>query len=316
MGGNFKEGGLLSTAILISTFDRYESLARWTAGRIQAEWQNPPPVFFSGLSKQSQDSPGFTGDSKDWMGVTLQAVQFLRGRGFSNCYLILDDHPPMGSCHARFLNEILPRLAQRIDAAHISLLGYGQHRRREGRLFKKDGVRLEQLPLSYRWKFSLHPGLWSLVDLEFVLERRMIAYAGTQRSPWNFERHRDAAEDAVSKKCGNRCYRVHGSSSGCKISPRIGAWEAALRLEADIAMFLAKLLGGAAARARKEKETHWRFGHYAGPYPIYWSGCLRQGKVHADFEKWLTRFSILPLRESWKSFVAHSGGFLLNQDPK
>ena len=110
------------TAILVSTFDRYEALARWTVDRIQKEWPEHPQVFFSGLSCCTPESLGFEGDSKDWMSVTLQATQALLARGFSHAYLLLDDHPPVGKCNAPFLNEKLPRLASQINAAHISLL--------------------------------------------------------------------------------------------------------------------------------------------------------------------------------------------------
>jgi hypothetical protein len=50
----------------------------------------------------------------------------------------------------------------------------------------------------------------------------------------------------------------------------------------------------------------WAFGHYVGPYPIFWSGCLRQGVVHADFEKWLEALGNASLRERWNGFRANS----------
>jgi hypothetical protein len=41
------------------------------------------------------------------------------------------------------------------------------------------------------------------------------------------------------------------------------------------------------------------FGHYLGPYPIFWSGCMRQGNPHADFEKWLAWFGPRELKAAW-----------------
>lgn len=318
MGGSFEKGlaGVnIATAILVSTFDRYEPLARWTVGRIHKEWPEHPPIFSSGLSCRTPESLGFEGDSKDWMSVTLQAVQALRSRGFSHSYLVLDDHPPVGKCHALFLNEKLPRLASQINAAHISLLGYGQHRKQEGLVERFDGTRLERLPSSYRWKFSLHPGLWNLADLQFLLEQRMSQYGEWERTPWNFERHRDLTNDPVTILCGARCHRVHGVESLVQAAPTRLLREAWLRLEADVAMFLAKLTGGQRARTSVEQKTLWRFGHYAGPYPIYWSGCLRQGKVHADFEKWLARFGEDDARRDWDSFVVATNQSMLESPP-
>jgi hypothetical protein len=305
VGWGSKEGlGSVSpvTAILVSTFDRYEALARWTEDRIHKEWPEHPPVFFSGLSWCTPESLGFEGDSKDWMSVTIQATQALRARGFSHAYLLLDDHPPVGKCNAPFLNEKLPRLALQINAAHISLLGYGQHRKQEGLVEVFDGIRLERLPSSYRWKFSLHPGLWNLADLQFLLEQRMAQYAGRERTPWNFERHRDLPEDRATSHCGARCHRINGVESLVEARPMHLLREAWLRFEADVAMFLAKLTAGMPARTSMEQKTLWRFGHYAGPYPLYWSGCLRQGKIHADFEKWLSRSANKNLKSSFEHF--------------
>lgn len=289
-----------TTAILVSTFDRYEVLARWTAERIHREWPEHPTVFFSGLSSREPDSLGFDGDSKDWMSVTLHAVKSLQDRGFSHAYLILDDHPPVGKCNSSFLNESLPKLALKTNAAHISLLGYGQHRSLEGVIEIFDGIRLERLPDSYRWKFSLHPGLWNLADLDFVLKQRMAQYHDRERTPWNFERHRDLADDPISQDCGARCHRIFGSGNLVESASFFLLREAWMRLEADIAMFFAKLTGGPTARASVEQKNLWRFGHYAGPYPLYWSGCLRQGRIHADFEKWMLHFSDKNLKISFK----------------
>lgn len=294
------------TTILVSTFDRYQVLAKWTAARIHQEWPEHPPVFFSGLSSRAPDSLGFDGDSKDWMSVTLQAVKSLQERGFSHAYLILDDHPPVGKCNSFFLNESLPRLALKTNAAHISLLGYGQHRSLEGVVEIFDGIRLERLPDSYRWKFSLHPGLWNLADLDCVLQQRMAQYHDGERTPWNFERHRDLADDPITQNCGARCHRIFGAGNLVESPSFFLLREAWMRWKADVAMFFAKHTGVPTARASVEQKTLWRFGHYAGPYPLYWSGCLRQGKIHADFEKWLSRFGSEALRQDWESFVVAS----------
>lgn len=294
------------TAILVSTFDRYEALARWTVDRIHKEWPEHPPVFFSGLISRAPDSLGFYGDSKDWMSVTLQAVKSLQDRGFSHAYLILDDHPPVGKCNSSFLNDSLPKLALKTNAAHISLLGYGQHRSLEGVVEIFDGIRLERLPDSYRWKFSLHPGLWNLADLDCVLQQRMAQYQDRDRTPWNFERHRDLANDPISQDCGARCHRIFGAGNLVGSPLFFLLREAWLRWKADVAMFFAKHTGGPMARAAVEQKTLWLFGYYGGPYPLYWSGCLRQGKIHADFEKWLSHFGSEGLREDWDSFVVAS----------
>ena len=277
------------TCILISTFDRCEKLARWTERRIDREWENHPPVFFAGLSRRDERSLGFDGDPSDWMGVNLQAVRHLRESGHTHGYLVLDDHPPVGRCHAGFLNDRLPALAERLGAACIGLLGYGQHRRLEGEDLGPDFVHLEKTSPAYRWKFSLHPGLWNLGDLQTLLECRLETYPPGQRSPWNFERHRDVPGNPLVDSIAGRCFRIHGTSS---LDPEAHAhgtliMESLSRLVADVGFFAAKVTGGKPARDAAELRRLWMFGHYLGPYPVYWSGCMRQGKPHADFEKWL-----------------------------
>ena len=73
---------------------------------------------------------------------------------------------------------------------------------------------------------------------------------------------------------------------------------------ADTELFASKLAGGKAVRDSAELRRLWMFGHYLGPYPIFWSGCMRQGKPHGDFEKWLARFGPRELRSSWTAAKA------------
>lgn len=302
MGGGFEEGFFpvnCKVAILVSTFDRYERLARWTAARIERHWLGHPPVYFSGLSGGEQNCLSFECDSKDWMRVSLGAVEALLEKAVTHVYLILDDHPPLGACHPKFLNKRLPELAAKLDAAHISLLGYGQHRKVEGSVLGTEFDYLERLDAGYRWKFSLHPGLWNLADLKFLLLERMREYGDGSRTPWNFERHRDELGGCVQRKLSERCYRIRGDvhdlASGIFLRPLLtGA-----RFFADVEMFLSRITGGATARERTEIERFWLYGYFGGPYPMFWSGCLRQGKIHTDFEKWLSIFGTAELRKSW-----------------
>ena len=134
----------------------------------------------------------------------------------------------------------------------------------------------------------------------------METYPSGQRSPWNFERHRDVTGDPRVDSIVGRCFRIRGSSS---LALNAGTrttliFESALRLVADMELFAAKLTGGKAARDSAELRRLWMFGHYLGPYPVFWSGCMRQGNLHADFEKWLGRFGPRELRSSWSTAKA------------
>lgn len=288
----------MKTCILISTFEKYHRLAEWTARRIEVEWRDHPPIFYAGLEADGGASIGFRGESSDWMGVNLDAVVLLRKKGFTHVYLILDDHPPVGPCNHRCLNEELPRVAADLDAAYIGLLGYGQHREMEGEQVVREGMILEQSNPEYRWKFSLHPGLWKLESLEQILKERMDLYAGKERSPWNFERHRDGWE--FSERFPS--FRIHGASRAAGgVASRVAmVADVARRFAADCALFLAKVTGGKATRDALEVRLHWLYGRYQGPYPMFWSGCMRQGKVNRDFEKWVFSHGNSRIRSDWE----------------
>ncbi|MCX6957063.1 MAG: hypothetical protein NT164_00740 [Verrucomicrobiae bacterium] len=296
----------MNAAILISTFDRYEKLARWTAAQVERQWPQHPPVFYSGLTKQGEQCLGYSGDSKDWMSVTLHAVEQLQQRGFTHAYLILDDHPPVGPCHEEALNEVLPGLALKLHATYIGLLGYGQHRGLEGKILGRKCFFLEQSSIDYRWKFSLHPGLWNLKALHTLLLQRMTAFEGELRTAWNFEQHEDDPHDPKTTFLIQRSYRINGTRFLKKKWQMGGAilCESVERFIADVMLFKAKLTGGSMAnyaRYLAQKKLFWRYSHYLGPYPLFWSGVMQQGKPNQDWERWLQRSSDRELKASWAS---------------
>lgn len=290
------------TAILLSTFDRYEKLARWTGAQIERQWSQHPPIFYSGLTKQGEQHLGFSGDAADWMSVTLHAVEQLQQRGFTHAYLILDDHPPVGPCHERALNEVLPALALKLNATYIGLLGYGQHREVYGKILGRKCSFLEQSSICYRWKFSLHPGLWNLKALHTILLRRLEFYLGEERTPWRFEQHEDDPSDSKIFSLMQRSYRINGIPFLKKKGQmRMEIFcEAVERFIADVMLFKAKITGAPLACNLTQKKIFWRYGHYLGPYPLFWSGVMQQGKPNQDWERWLQHSGDVVLQSSWR----------------
>ncbi len=288
-------------AILISTFDRYEKLAHWTAVQIERQWADHPPIFYSGLRGDDIRYLDYKEGEKDWMSITLHAVEQLQQRGFTQAYLILDDHPPVGPCHEVALNETLPSLALELDATYIGLLGYGQHWQPNGKILKRKYSLLEQSSISYRWKFSLHPGLWNLKGLRELLLERMRIYKGTERTPWNFEQHRDSEKNRHLLPLLNSCYRIKGSLF-LKKKPQMQKeifCETVTRFIADIMLFKAKITGGILRRQLVQKKLFWRYHHYLGPYPLFWSGVMQQGHPSGNWEQWLKQSGDHELQLSW-----------------
>lgn len=288
-------------AILISTFARYEELARWTAAQIERQWASHPPIFYSGLKGEHAGYLHYDKEEKDWMSVTLHAVEQLQQRGFTHAYLILDDHPPVGPCHEVALNEILPSLSLKLNATYIGLLGYGQHRELAGKILEKQDAFLERSFMAYRWKFSLHPGLWNLKGLHELLVQRMKVYEKASRTAWKFEQHHDNSKNLDLLPLLISSYRINGSvflKKKWSMKKEI-LCERAQRFIADVMLFKSKVTGGLLARDHMQKRLFWRYCHYLGPYPLFWSGVMQQGKPNQHWEQWLERSRDPELQASW-----------------
>jgi hypothetical protein len=288
-------------AILISTFDRYEKLARWTAAQLERQWPQHPPIFYSGLTG-NQQCLGASGGEQDWMSVTLYAIEQLQQRGFTHAYLVLDDHPPVGPCHEEALNEVLPSLALKLNATYIGLLGYGQHREVKGKILEEKYSFLEQTSIAYRWKFSLHPGLWNLKGFHEILLQRMKIYQGEIRTAWRFEQHLDDSQNLEILPLLKSSYRIYGGHFlKKKWQMKSEIWrESVERFIVDVVLFKAKITSGSSARDMVGKKHFWRYCHYLGPYPLFWSGVMQQGKPHQGWERWLQRSGDLALQSSWE----------------
>lgn len=277
----------MSLAILISTCERYRELAQWTSARLDRLWDNHPPVFFSGLSGGAECLE-MRSDERDWMGVTLDAAKDLQARGVSAVYLILEDHPPLGRCNATHLNRELPDVLARLGAANIGLLGHGQHRPPVGRVLNADGVFLEEVPADDRWRFSLHPALWDLGFLIRILQLRMSQYEPGRRTPWAFERHRDGSDVFPGAK-GGGSYRICGAKFGTGFRRRQQTF-AALRFLFDVALCGVRLTRGWDLRQKCAAEWMWAYAFYNGPYPLFWSGLMVQGRRSPHLERYLRWF--------------------------
>lgn len=290
----------LQTCILISSCEKYRPLAEWTGERIGRLWSDHPPIFFSGLRGNETHHLPLRSNERDWMSVTLDAVSDLLNQGFSHAYLILDDLPPLGICNASYLNENLPATAERLDATFLGLLGYGQHRPPEGTILGADNLHLEHCPPTYRWKFSLHPGLWNLARMKEILAARIEHYAESERTPWNFERHVDGCSGPIPVAYLKSCYRVNGCHyEKGRLKPARRAIQSLALFLCDALLFQARVVGGGTARERRALQLLWPYCYYRGPYPIFWSGVMRQGGPSPEFDRFTRALPFTPLSKEW-----------------
>jgi len=280
------------TCILIPSHERYRGLAGFTAGQISRQWANHPPVFFCGLSGLPRENGVLLlrdRDSADWIGILTDAVREVKKRGFKLAYLILDDHPPMGPCRSDILNDVLPTISLSWNAEIVSLLGSGQGRRTEGRIFRQGMIGLEQLPRAYLWRYSLHPGLWSLHALEKLLTKLESGAATMDaRTPWAFERIGARKESQSDGNAVTQCYRVASPVITASVRDQsVGALFRALGMGARS---VAGILGGPGAWTRVSQRFDFAHNYYGGPYPMVWQGVMAKGLLNKDFQQFCRYF--------------------------
>jgi hypothetical protein len=265
--------------VLISTIEKYRVLAEFTERRIREYWAKVPEIRYCGLAEHPAGLE-LRDDPRSWMGVTRSACDDLMGEGFEAAYVILDDHPPMDWCQARNLNRTLPKMMEELGAVSVSLSGVGQGRTRFGTRVEVEGFGLDHCARDAEWKYTLHPTLWRLADLREILDRLIAILPPERQTPWAFERVGGAPDVDLPERLKMGCYRIEGRSMAAKPCQRKLL---ALRLMTDVYRCGVRRLMGENARAAVDGELMGVHHFYNGPYPLFWSGVLRKGRLNPDF---------------------------------
>jgi hypothetical protein len=276
-------------AILLSTFDAYASVARLTLERLDACWPGHPEVFVCGIG----DSRAPFGNvlplaaaPDDWVGITLGAVRDLQEEGAEWIYLILDDHPPFGPCNADYLNRRLPENAQALGAIQVNLLGWDQHQPRQGFVLGPERLYWECNSPAFRWKFSLHPGFWHVLSFRRMLEA-LRSTSPDVRTARAFEGAMDGACRSLDPSFLGRTYRVRGDGFTARSRWFESRSLRTLARQLIRPIRVAARLGGSRSVTALDAAllTYYRYAN--GPYPMFWSGLLRQGRHHEEALRFL-----------------------------
>ena len=296
----------MNTCILIPSYEKYRVLAGFTARQIDRHWRDHPPIFFCGFSVPVDQSDALLmlhRSSDDWIGILMDAVRDVRKKGFKMVYLILDDHPPLGPCEWDILNNVLPQIMLKREAENISLFGSGQGRNLEGRMTSEAGVELEQLPDSYLWRYSLHPGLWSLKALDDRLGKLDAKMPNNcERTPWAFERLSGVKTSRGRTQEMTQCYRF--VSSGWTALQRDQVVALLYRACGVGARSMAGVLGGAASWDRMSHRFDFIHHYFGGPYPIIWQGLMAKGRLNPEFARFSQYFFKWDLLRSATTLIA------------
>jgi hypothetical protein len=267
-----------STAILLSTCDRYRPIARYTLDLFDRYWPDHPPVVVCGCSRfEGADAVPLRGDPRDWVEISRLAAEDLLERGFTGAYLILEDHPPLGRCNAPFLNETLPAWSVRHGATRVSLVGWDQFNSSAGDAPDSAQPYFSRDASDYKWRFDLHPAYWNLRKL-----RELLTVLQTQTPPprtaRDFESRASASAHAGVIEMSNHAYRINGDRWAVG-----GGWyqnrtsRALLKKAIDLARFLTIRLRDPEALRRLDARLSPYLHYYHGPYPIFWSGLFQSG---------------------------------------
>jgi len=271
----------VNTCLLISTCEKYRPMADFTRARIREFWKDAPPLRICGIEGDSYALP-LRDDPRNWMKVTRSACDDLIADGFDHAYVILDDHPPLGTCHAEHLNETLPAMMRELGAVSIALSGWGQGRVTHGKPRQWRDWQLDHCLPTTLWKFPLHPALWRLDALRAILDHLITTLPEAEHTPWAFERKGGAPEAGLPDSLTAHSYRVEGRSKAAKPYPARFEW---IKSATDAYRFAMRKIGGEPARKAVDERVMGVHHYYHGPYPLLWSGLMRKGEInpHAIF---------------------------------
>jgi len=279
----------MEVCILLSTCDKYSRLAELTVELIHERWNDHPSIFVCGLStplRGNSETLLLGGDSLDWIGITKVAVEKLLSNGYKKVYLLLDDHPPLGMCNHMHLNNTLPDLMDKLNAAYIGLHGWDQNTMSAGEVLGKEHYYLQRQADEFPWRYALHPALW---DIQFFLNMadNLIKTSNdiSMRSIWAFERRFSLIPAPI---VGNvKSYRIFGLGMLGGGYRWVRKWSRRLFYYSVNSLYWVTIkIFGIKAQDNLVNLLIYETLFFDGPYPLYWSGVMQKGKIHKNFERY------------------------------
>ena len=277
--------------ILVSVYHPYRWVAPLTARLIEEFWPDHPPVFFCGLtSEEAGDLPHVAcreePHPRSWAGFVKDACAELRGRGFTQCYFLGEDHAPLAPCDSGYLLGTLPRLLEELGGVYAGLMGWDNRRyTTRAPVLGKEHGRMMHLTVPEAPRFHLHPSLWRLEVLEACAQ---LVTRGPKHTPWQFERVCDRPDADLPEKWKRGCYQICADA----LLPAPGWRKAGRAVERFVFHRLMALYP--VARKLGEGPEFWdAVGFddffYPGPYPMFYSGVMSRGRLNPFLRRWLGR---------------------------
>ena len=268
--------------ILQVTSPRYLEVAEFTENLVNRHWSQHPSLYRCGLEQGNRHGDFVINRAhRDWIGILHDAVTDLQESGYDYLYLLLDDHAPVNTCNALLLNRLLPGLMRTGSYLNVVLHGYTSNGRQgqcpAGDIVSRDNVPLERLPDDWAWRFSLHPGLWSVSGLAALTGAFLKRYDDSQRTAWQFER-RGPALVGLLENVSHTSMRIAGHGICARSS--MESQRRRLLFVHRLRRFISTRLGIATFGERAHADVEAMINYFCGPYPMVWSGLVKQGCIN------------------------------------
>jgi len=220
----------------------------------------------------------------NWSWTLLQGVRQVRGMGYRQCYLIAEEHLPLGPCDKRHLEKTIPDQASDLGAKYVSLMGWDNRRYSfRGPVLPGKQFHWMHLTGASDPRFHLHPAWWDLETLESCCG---LAWENPEAngSAWHFEK---ICDRAVGRLPSRDCYQI---AAGTMNHGQGTAWRQRL-VERWI---FNKLMAVVPILPQKSRQPYYNACGFDmvfcdGPYPMVFSGTLAKGKMNPALEKFSRR---------------------------
>jgi hypothetical protein len=277
--------------ILVTVYHPYRWIAPFLLELLGRFWPGHPPVFFCGLtSDEAGDLPHIPCRQaelpRSWAAFTLDACRALAERGYDRCYVIGEDHVPLGDCHVGHLHETLPDWMDALPASYIGMMGWDNRRYiRRGTFLSPDRSGLLHLDHPESPRFHLHPSLFRLPALISCLE---LLVTREKQTPWAFEKACDKPGAAIPDEWKASCYQIcgermslHPPGPAAKAARRVGHW-----FYHRMMSFFPPLRRIGLGMAFWDLLGYDNF-FQDGPYPMFYSGVMARGRLNPFFVRYV-----------------------------
>lgn len=189
--------------------------------------------------------------------------------------------PPLSPCEAGILNKSLAALLEILQIGTIPLCRTDLNRGREKNLVNGTVSEFGRRPDSCRWRYFLHPGLWSLSSLMALLDQlATILLMLDKRNPGALERVGGTHDEVKHCIDIEPSYRI--SRASLKKWSKDALVAVCCTSVGTCARSVGGVLGGPGVWERLSYLFDFAYHCCGGPYPVFWCGIMEKGQPNEE----------------------------------